>query len=161
MKDFRKAIFTATNMILLVAFSHEKIHGTGNTPNEAFTDKYWKLETITVSPAVDLDMDGKPDTDMRILLADCQKDDAEMYKSNNKVMKHEGSEKCDEEDPQESEVGTWKYDVSTKKLTLNKTDYNKPEVLTVKEVSSGKLVLTGTFRSKNTEHLIHAVYKAK
>lgn len=161
MKNIARTAFTATITIGLAAFSYKKIPVTGYTPKEAFTDKYWKLETITVSPAVDLDMDGKPDTDMRILLEDCQMDDAEMYKSNNKVMKHEGSQKCDDEDPQESEVGTWKYDSSTKKLTLNKNDYNKPEVLTIKEVSSGKLVVTGTFKSKNAEHLIHAVYKAK
>lgn len=157
MKNFGKLLLASIVMITVMAFTYNKV----STPNEAFTDKYWKLETITVSPAVDLDMDGKPDTDMRILLEDCQKDDAEMYKSNNKLMKDEGSEKCDDEDPQQSEVGTWKYDASTKTLTINKNDSEKPQLLTIKEVSSGKLVVTGTFKSKNATHLIHAVYKVK
>lgn len=161
MKNLQKVVLTAAIILSLVALSHEKVSGGESAQNEAFTDKYWKVETMTVSPAVDLDMDGKPDTDVRVLLEECEKDDAEMYKSNNKVMKHGGSEKCDEEDPDESEVGTWKYDASTRSLTVHHYDTRKPQVLTIKEVSSGKLVLTRTFQSNKGEHLIHAVLRAK
>ena len=127
----------------------------------SFADKYWKFESSVVSPAIDLDMDGKADTDIRVMLEDCEKDDAEMYKTGGTVMKHEGANKCDEEDESVSESGSWEYNATTKQLTVKHHNTDKPQTMTVKEVSGNKMVVTSTFTSSKGKHNITAVYKLK
>lgn len=127
----------------------------------AFTDKYWHLESSTVSPAIDLNMDGKEDTDIRVMLQDCEKDDAEMFRKDGKVMKDEGAAKCDEEEEAISESGAWTYNAATRQLTVKHHDTNKPQTLTVKEVSGNRMVLSYDFSSTKGKHNITAVYKAK
>ena len=126
-----------------------------------FADKYWKLESSVVSPAIDLNMDGKADTDIRVMLEDCEKDDAEMYRTGGTVMKHEGASKCDEEDEDVSESGTWQYNAGTKQLTIKHHDTGKPQTMTVKEVSGNKMVVVSEFTSSKGKHSITAVFKAK
>ena len=65
----------------------------------SFTGKFWKPVTMTVSPAIDLDLDGKPDTDLLANLEECDQDDAEMYKSNGKTIKHGGTGRFDDSWP--------------------------------------------------------------
>lgn len=126
-----------------------------------FADKFWKLESSVVTPAVDLDMDGKADTDIRVMMEDCEKDDAEMYKSGGKVMKHNGANKCDEDDEEVLESGTWEYNATTKQLTIKHHDTRKAQTATVKEVSGNKMVVVSSFTSSKGKHSITAVYKAK
>ncbi|WP_127124399.1 lipocalin family protein [Pseudoflavitalea rhizosphaerae] len=126
-----------------------------------FADKYWILESSVVSPAIDLNMDGKADTDIRVMLEDCEKDDAEMYKTGGTVMKHEGASKCDEEEETVTESGNWKYNAGTKQLTVKHHDTDKPQTMTVKEVSGNKMVVTTTFTSGKGKHNVTAVYKLK
>jgi hypothetical protein len=126
----------------------------------AFEDKYWQLVTITVSPAVDLDLDGTPDTDMRILLEDCDKDDAEMFSSHHKILKHTGTIKCDEEQADEVESGTWEYEPASKKLTTRRQGAD-PQTLTVAGVTSNRLVLHYTLTAKDGDHLVTAIFKVK
>ncbi len=148
-----------TLLVTAIAFT-VKPH---QTAVPSFTDKYWKIESITVSPAVDLDMDGKPDADATILLEECDRDDAEMYKSDRTIIKHAGTKKCDDDDPLEEEVGEWSYNEATKTITQTRYDSDRePASLTVKEVSASKLVLQSSFTTtKNTVHQLTAVYKLK
>jgi membrane-bound inhibitor of C-type lysozyme len=126
-----------------------------------FADKYWKLESSVVSPAIDLDMDGKVDNDIRVMMEDCEKDDAEMYKTGGTVMKHAGASKCDEEEEAVSESGTWEYKAATKQLTIKHHNTRKPQTVTVKEVTGNKMVVVTEFTSSKGKHNITAVYKAK
>lgn len=127
-----------------------------------FADKYWILESGSVTPAIDLDGDGKADTDIRVMLEDCQKDDAEMYKTGGKVMKHDGKLRCDEEEEAViTEKGTWTYDAATKQLTSKDNSSSKPQTVTVKEATATKMVVTYVFTSTKGKHTINAVYKAK
>jgi hypothetical protein len=126
-----------------------------------FADKYWKLESSIVSPAIDLDMDGKADTDIRVMMEDCEKDDAEMYKTGGTVMKHAGAIQCDEEEEAVSESGNWQYNAATKQLTIKHHDTRKPQTVTVKEVAGNKMVVVTEFTSSKGKHSITAVYKAK
>ncbi len=138
---------------------------TSKTQNSSqrFTDKYWVVESVTVSPSIDLDLDGKPDTDMTILIEECEKDDALMFKSDNTLIQHVGEKKCDDDDPIEEEVGEWSYNESTKTLTQNRFDSDgKPQSALIKSVSPTKLVIHTSFTTTNNkEHLVVAVYKAK
>ncbi|NML23434.1 hypothetical protein HHL16_21320 [Pseudoflavitalea sp. G-6-1-2] len=127
-----------------------------------FTEKFWVLESGSIVPAIDVSGDGKPDKDIRAMLEDCELDDAEMYKSGGKVMKHQGKVKCDEEDETTMESGTWKYNAATKQLTIHHYDTEKPQTLIVKEVTATKMVCTYEFTTpKGSKHLITGVFKVK
>lgn len=126
-----------------------------------FADKFWKLESSVVAPAIDLDMDGKADTDIRVMMEDCEKDDAEMYKTGGKVMKHNGTNKCEEEDEAVVESGTWEYNATTKQLTIKHHDTRKAQTATIKEVSGNRMIVVSSFTSAKGKHTITAVYKAK
>lgn len=126
-----------------------------------FADKYWLLESSTVVPAIDLNMDGKPDNDIRVMLEDCNKDDAEMFKTGGKLMKHNGAKKCDEDEETVEESGDWTYNAATKEITSHHYDTDKPQTVILKEVSAGKMIVSYTFKSSKGNHTITATYKAK
>lgn len=152
---FTLAILAGASLITAFALpfnSHQKA---------PFADKYWIFESSVVTPAIDLDGDGKPDNDIRVMLEDCEKDDAEMFKTGGILMKHEGKNRCDEEDEVITESGTWKYDAATKQLTSKHHNTSKPQTVTVKEVTATKMVLNYVFTSAKGKHTINAVYKAK
>lgn len=134
---------------------------TGTVQTTAFTGKYWYLESSHVEPAIDLNMDGKADTDIRVMLEDCDKDDAEMYRADGKILKDFGSVKCDEEDKNGKEVGSWTFDAATRQITAKHDDTEKPQSVTIKEISGNKMVMTYTFTSSKGDHTITAVFKAK
>ncbi|WP_315823553.1 hypothetical protein [Paraflavitalea speifideaquila] len=120
------------------------------------------MESSTVVPAVDLNMDGKPDKDIRVMMEDCDLDDGEMYKTNGKTMKDNGRNKCDEEDEQVVESGTWTYDAASKQITVHHYNTDKPQTHTLKEISGSRMVLTYTFKTpKGSSHTITAVLRAK
>ncbi|MGX5819501.1 hypothetical protein ACWKWU_14995 [Chitinophaga lutea] len=126
-----------------------------------FADKFWILESSVVTPAIDLNMDGKPDTDIRVMMEDCEKDDTEMYKTGGKLIKNTGNVKCDEDEESQFESGTWQYDAATKKLTHHHYDTEKPETVIVKEVSANRLVISREFTSNKGKHTITATLRAK
>lgn len=98
-------------------------------------------------------MDGKPDSDIRVMLEDCDQDDTEMFKAGGKTMKHNGKNKCDEEEEDEVESGTWKYNAATKQLTIHHNDTEKAQTLKVKEVSGNKMMMVHEFTSNKGKHV--------
>jgi len=158
MKTIQQFRTLITLAIVLVIMAFGLPHSTQQAP---FTGKYWVLESSTVVPAVDLTMDGKPDSDIRVMMAKCELDDAEMYKTDGKIMKDQGAKKCEEDDEQVEEVGTWKYDAGKKQFTKKHYDTDKPQVVTLKEISATKMVLTYVFKSAKGSHTATAVYKTK
>ncbi len=144
--------------VLVITAFNRTVAGKLQAP---FADKYWLLESSTVVPAIDLDMDGKPDNDIRVMLEDCNKDDAEMYKTGGKIIKHNGAKKCDEDEETIEENGTWEYNAATKQLTSHHSDTDKPQTVTIQEVSATKMVATYVFKSAKATHTITAVFKSK
>lgn len=149
------AVLTGSTIFAVLTFSFD------SKEKVPFADKYWILESSTITPAIDLDMDGKADTDIRVMLEDCERDDAEMFKSGGKIMKHDGKDRCDEEEEEVTESGTWTYDAATKQLTSKHNRASKPQTVLVKEVNASKMTVQYTFTSAKGKHLINAVYKVK
>ena len=109
------ALGTALSLSILACKKDNENEG---QDTHGFTEKEWKLDAMTVSPAVDLDGDGVPDSDLIQFMDDCDKDDITIFRKNSKVITNYGPLKCDNES-QEEETGTWSYQESTKKLTLH------------------------------------------
>lgn len=122
-----------------------------------FGDRYWVLTSTTIHPALDVDMDGEPDTDLTILQEPCERDDASKYRSDGVILTDHGSVRCDEEEEREEETGTWSYDASTKTVTMDHYDSDKPVIATVSSASSTKIVLTSRHESAHGTHTITAV----
>jgi hypothetical protein len=155
-------LFRALSVLTIVLVTASFLKPVSNNQQAPFTGKYWILESSTVVPAIDLNMDGKPDNDIRVMMEDCELDDGEMYKADGKLMKDQGRKKCDEDDEQVMESGTWTYDAAAKKITVHHYDTDKPQTHTLKELSGNKMVLTYIFKtSKGSSHTITAVLKAK
>lgn len=128
----------------------------------SFSDKYWVMESSTIVPAADMNGDGKPDADLRDILEDCDKDDAEMFRSDGKLMTHHGTKKCDSDEEEITEMGTWKYDPATKQITTNQDGMAKPHVVTIKELTASKMVATFDFTSTDGQkHTVTGTYKVK
>ncbi|RPD42408.1 hypothetical protein EG028_04310 [Chitinophaga barathri] len=126
-----------------------------------FIDKYWVYESSTVVPAVDLDMDGKPDNSISVLLEECQEDDARMFKGSGKIVEDYGKNKCGDDEVSSEETGDWTYNAATRQLSTKDYNTDEPEILTLREISASRMVLVRVFRSNKGEHTITAVYKTR
>jgi hypothetical protein len=123
----------------------------------SFTNKPWKLQSLTVSPAIDWDVDGKKETDILAIMEDCEKDDLLLLRNDNTIVRNAGKVKCDEDDEQEKKTGNWSYDKAGKKLTIK--EEKDAQVLTVVESSASRFVVTYTWKATSgTSHQLTAVY---
>lgn len=126
----------------------------------SFTDKYWVLTDFKAEPGIDWDIDGEIETDILAKLDPCDKDDAIIFRNDNKIYRHLGSDKCDEEEEVEKENGTWKYMPSTKELTMT-DDQQKARVYVVAATNANTLVLRHYLDGSDGRHLLTATYKIK
>lgn len=128
----------------------------------SFSDKYWVLESSSIVPAADLNLDGKPDASLFEIMEECDKDDAEMFKSNGKYMTHHGNNKCNSDEEEVIESGTWKYDAAAKKITIHQIDVEQPQVATIKELSANKMVVVREFTyTDGKKHVITGTYRTR
>lgn len=160
MKNSKTIIaFTAvTGTLIFTAFGFRSIP----EQQPSFSGKYWLLESSSIVPAADMNGDGKPDADLRDIMEDCDKDDAEMFRSDGKLMTHHGTNKCSGDEEEIVELGTWKYDPAAKQITTNQAGMEKPHVVTIKELTASKMVATFDFTSPDGQkHTITGTYKVK
>ncbi len=123
-------------------------------------DKYWVMTAFTAAPGIDWDLDGATETDILAKLEPCEKDDAIMFRKDNQVLRHHGANRCDEDEEETEEAGTWQYAPATRQLTRN-SEGSRPVVYTVVEATGGKLVLQQNVEGKNKRHVLTATFKAK
>lgn len=128
--------------------------------NSSFTDKYWVMTAFTAAPGIDWDLDGTVETDILPKLEPCEKDDAIMFRKDNQVLRHHGANRCDEDEEEVEEAGTWQYTPATRQLTRS-GDGSRTATYTVVEVSGSKLVLQQNIEGKNKRHVLTATFKAK
>ncbi|ADQ18012.1 lipocalin family protein [Leadbetterella byssophila] len=126
-----------------------------------FGNKYWIIESSTIQPALDLDLDGKPDTDILKITPACEKDDALLFRADGTILTHRGKVKCEDDEETEEETGEWTYDASSKKFTLHYFDSRKPVVATLTEISANRIVAVETHKSAKGQHTIKTVLKVK
>ncbi|WP_158624913.1 hypothetical protein [Gynurincola endophyticus] len=125
-----------------------------------FGNKYWLIESSTIQPALDVNMDGKPDTDLLVIREVCEKDDADLFREDGIIITHRGKVLCDEYE-EEEETGTWLYDAKTKKMTVKKDESRKSIEYTVKEANANRIVLITQYKSANNIHTITTTFKAR
>jgi hypothetical protein len=104
----------------------------------------WKLASLTISPAIDLNGDGTPDSDLTPFVSACNKDDVTNFKSDKTYTMDEGASKCNAADPQVFENGTWSFSSDESKITLTPTGSPDSDTYTITELTESTLKYTET-----------------
>ncbi len=124
-------------------------------------NKYWVYSSSTISPALDINMDGKVDTDILKAAPKCEIDDAIRLDPEGVLMTHRGKVHCFEDEEVEEEAGTWTYNPKTKVLVLDFDDSHRASVMTLTEVSSQRITAVSTHESSMGKHTIRTVLTPK
>jgi hypothetical protein len=75
---------------------------------DLLTSGQWKITAYTLTPPLDLDGDGTPDSNGLAAMEACQRDNLFIFSKNGTLTTDEGSTKCNPTDPQQ-ESSTWSF----------------------------------------------------
>ncbi|SFD88349.1 hypothetical protein [Spirosoma endophyticum] len=90
--------------------------------NLIFVGKNLRMTSFEVNPAIDLDGDGKLDTDLTVFLRDCEKDNNLVFEKNGQLSGSNGPLACsdNETDPSVAQPSHWTYNEQTKTIHIVK-----------------------------------------
>lgn len=115
------------------------------TPTEYLTAGNWLTTAITITPGVDIG-NGVLLTDLFSTLDACEKDDLLIFNSDGTVTADEGVLKCDPNDPQSVNDGTWSISSDYQTLTMTPpADNTEDPILTLTIVSLNDTQLVMSF----------------
>lgn len=114
----------------------------GGGSSLACVGKNLRLTALNFDPAMDIDGDGKVDSDLLKFMPACALDNTINFEKGGKLSGSEGPNVCpgDDESPVDVEASTWTYDAGTKVLRIVPT--GKPSEATdwkVQSVSSNMI----------------------
>jgi hypothetical protein len=140
LKNLRSGLFSTFIFALALTSCKDKDKTEIPAPagSALFADKSWKLQSITFNPAFDWNEDGVLDKDLVDLLEECDRDDLLIFKKSGKIVSNYGAKKCDPTEPAEEEDGSWTYDDTAKKLSI---DQDGLQVWSILENSGNTLKL--------------------
>lgn len=117
MKAFNTFFLAAVATFILTAASYKL---PSNSKSLAFTGKNLSMTAFQVSPAIDLDGDGKVDTDLMAFLRPCDKDNTLTFEENGKLTGNTGALSCssDESLPIVSRPSHWTYNEKTATIRI-------------------------------------------
>lgn len=79
------------------------------TNKDKLVGKNWTLSAYSIEPAIDIDGNGTQENNLMPFLQACNLDDFYDLNSDNTYTAEEGASKCDPNDPQVFETGTWAF----------------------------------------------------
>jgi len=130
-------------LIIFTACKKDENNDT-NTPTkstqEYLTAGFWKFTAITVDPGISYG--GTTITDFFSQQDPCTKDDIMRFNSDGTITDDEGATKCDPNDPQTSNDGSWVLSTDNKVLTISYPE-EAPISLTITSINS--TTLTGNY----------------
>jgi hypothetical protein len=107
------------------------------TRSELLVNKNWSVTGLTVEPAIDIDNNGTQENNLIPFLAPCFLDDFFRYNSNGTYTGEEGASKCDPNDPQVFESGTWLWNSDQTRLVMNFSGGSRDVLVT--SITAGEL----------------------
>jgi hypothetical protein len=125
---------------------------------DLLTGKNWILTAETVSPAVNFN--GVLITDLYAQLDDCTKDDISKFNANGTYTIEEGATKCNANDPQVFDSGTWVFNSDETILVLT-SPANGTINAEIKELTSSKCVISQETTIDNISYTITDTYQKK
>ncbi|GAB4025781.1 hypothetical protein [Spirosoma gilvum] len=117
MKAFNTFFMAAAATFILTAASYKL---PSNSKSLAFVGKNLSMASFQVSPAIDLDGDGKVDTDLMAFLRPCDKDNTLTFEENGKVSGNTGTLSCSSEEslPVVAKPSHWTYNEKTATIRI-------------------------------------------
>lgn len=136
----RLAILPCLSISLLLAACAGDSGTSPTPPGSGSIEAAWKLTAHTVTPAVDLNMDGVMVTDILNAEGACAKDNITTFKAGGTWTEDDGAAKCDPTDPQ-TVSGTWTQNAAKDSLEVKVTGFPFPLDYKVQEVTATSLKL--------------------
>ncbi len=93
---------------------------TSKTNSEYLTSGYWKISAMTIDPGVNFG--GTVITDFYAQIPACTKDDLIKFNADGTITDDEGTTKCNPNDPQTTNDGTWVMSQDNQSFTVNYPD---------------------------------------
>ena len=90
------------------------------TTTEYLTAGNWKTTAMTISPG--LNFGGVEITDFYAQFEACEKDDLTKFNTDGTITDDEGATKCDPNDPQTTNDGTWVLSADNSSVTIGYPD---------------------------------------
>jgi hypothetical protein len=113
------ACFTITLASLFSACDKdEELKTEVPSKTDLLTSGQWKITAYTLTPPMDLNGDGTPDSDGLAAMEACQRDNLFIFSKNGTLTTDEGSTKCDPDDPQQ-EPSTWSFQNNETEIVID------------------------------------------
>jgi hypothetical protein len=131
-----------------------------DTPSkkDLLTGKNWILTAETVSPAINFN--GILITDLYAQMDDCTKDDISKFNADGTYTFEEGATKCDVNDPQVFDSGTWVFNSDQTILVLT-SPINGTINAEIIELTSSKCVISQESTIDNIKYTITDTFQKK
>ena len=137
-KTMRKTdfLFIAAMTIMTLSCSKDE----EATKKEMLTGKNWILTAETINPGIDFG-GGIIITDLFSQYEECYKDNIANFTSSGNYTFEEGPTKCDSNDPQVFDSGSWTFNSDETILVITSTTEGVMN-LTIQELTASKLIVT-------------------
>ena len=140
MKNYFKLFSMLAIASIIVLSSCEKNDDETKSTTDYLTAGNWKVTGMTVSPGIEVM--GITITDLyQYLIEDCTKDDLIKFNVDGTVTDDEGATKCDPDDPQTTDDGTWTLTNDDKTITITYPDED-PAPATIVSINGSTLVVS-------------------
>ncbi len=140
MKNYLKIISLFVIVFAIALTSCKKEEITTKTPTVYLTAGNWKVTGMTINPGIEVL--GVVVTNIYALgVQDCTKDDLITFNTDGKLTEDEGPTKCDPDDPQTTNDGTWTLSGDAKTLTILYPD-DDPAIATITTLNGTNLIIT-------------------
>jgi hypothetical protein len=154
MKKTSLLLIAALTIIALSCSKDESV-----SKKELLTGKNWILTAETVNPGIDFG-GGIIITDLFSQYDVCYKDNISNFTTTGTYTFEEGPTKCDSNDPQVFDAGTWTFNSDETILVVTSTT-NGVTNLTISELSASKLVVTYEQTYNSIKYKLTSTYAVK
>lgn len=135
--------------------------GTDSGLVASFVGVRWQMASFEITPAQDIDGDGRPDSDLMKLLRPCDLDNTITFERSGKVAGDNGQLKCDDDDnPATQKPDTWTYDNATRVLRIVDGEDGSVSELPVLEASARYLKIKQTITEEGRSYAAILTMKA-
>lgn len=144
MKTYIKYLGLFSLTALLIFGSCSKDNNDDNPPEktttELLTAGFWKITSMTIDPGVIFESTFI--TDVYAQMEDCERDDLMRFDSDGKITDDEGPTKCDPNDPQTTNDGTWVLSADGESVSIS---YPGDDTITFLISTLNGSTLSGTY----------------
>ncbi|MBO9635902.1 MAG: lipocalin family protein [Chitinophagaceae bacterium] len=149
-------LLAATLSFVSVSCKKKKEDNTGLPANlrELLVGKKWQVVSEKPDREVDIDGDGKPDSDFHKLAMDCELDDYTVFEDNGSVVESEGNDVCTETPPAQIK---WALTDNSTAIAITMPD--EQYVMKISSIDANILVVTKPYLVSGISIIVTTTFK--